>query len=82
MSEVAQVLGAVLILVPFAWSQLGSLRTDSGGYLLLNFVGSGVLAALALDNGQWGFLLLEGVWSLVAAWSLARLAVRAAANGA
>lgn len=71
MLDVLQVLGAVAIVVPFAWSQLGSLRTDSLAYLSLNLAGSSVLAGLALHDQQWGFLLLEGVWAAVAAWGVA-----------
>lgn len=70
MLDVLQVLGAVAIVVPFAWSQLGSLRTDSLLYLTLNLVGSSVLAGLALHEQQWGFLLLEAVWASVAAWGV------------
>jgi len=73
MSEIAQIVGAVLVLVPFAWSQLGRLPTASALYLGLNVLGSGLLAALALADTQWGFLLLEGIWAIVALWSLARL---------
>ncbi len=43
-------------------------------YLWLNLVGSLVLAALAWHDRQYGFLLLEGVWALVSAWSLLQLA--------
>jgi hypothetical protein len=46
---------------------------DSYAYLVLNLVGSAVLAYLAVIEEQWGFLLLEGVWALVSAWSLGRV---------
>jgi hypothetical protein len=72
MLQIAQVVGAILVLIPFAWSQLGRLGTASMLYLALNFLGSGVLAALALHERQWGFLLLEGIWAMVAAWGLGR----------
>jgi len=29
-----------------------------------------ILAALALDTENWGFLLLEGVWTIVSAYGL------------
>lgn len=70
MSEVLQILGAVLVLVPFAWSQFGSLPPASGAYLWLNLLGSSILALVALVHHQWGFLLLEGCWAVVAARGL------------
>ena len=46
---------------------------DSRTYLVLNLAGSLVLAYLAWDERQWGFLLLETVWAIVSAWSLIRV---------
>ena len=74
MDQVVQVAGALLILSAFAALQFGRMRADSRTYLLLNLVGSAVLAGLALHDEQWGFLLLEAVWALVSAWALWRLA--------
>lgn len=71
--DVLQVIGAVLILIPFAALQFGRMSSASAAYLWLNLVGSGLLAALALRDQQWGFLLLEGIWALVAAWGLVAL---------
>ena len=73
MLDVLQILGAAAILVPFVWSQRGSMGTDSFAYLTLNLVGSTVLAALAVHGHQWGFLLLEAVWAAVAARGLLEL---------
>ncbi len=70
MAQVIQVVGALIILGAFAASQLGEMSTDSRLYLLLNLVGSVVLAILAVIEGQIGFILLEGVWAAVSAWSL------------
>jgi hypothetical protein len=42
----------------------------SYGYLGLNFVGGAGLSAAAALSHQWGFVLLEGIWALVAAWGI------------
>jgi hypothetical protein len=73
MDQVIQVIGALLILAGFAAAQFGMLRVDSVLYLVLNLVGSLVLAYLAAIDDQWGFLLLESVWAIVSGWSLARV---------
>lgn len=73
MEQLIQVVGALLILVAFAAVQYERMRPDSRLYLTLNLVGSAILAVLALVESQWGFLLLEGVWAIVSAWSLARV---------
>jgi hypothetical protein len=70
MDQVIQVFGALCILAAFVLAQFGHLRTTSGWYLVLNFVGSAILAALAGIGVQWGFLLLEGVWAIVSLWGL------------
>jgi hypothetical protein len=70
MAQVIQIIGALIILGAFAANQLGEMPTDSRLYLLLNLVGSIVLAILAVVEGQIGFILLEGVWAAVSAWSL------------
>lgn len=72
MEQAVQVLGAVLILTAFAGLQLGYVGERARSYLLLNLIGSGVLAALALKEQQWGFVLLETVWAIVSAFSLLR----------
>ena len=41
------------------------LDPQSYPYLIVNAVGAGILAALAFEERQWGFLLLEGVWTIV-----------------
>jgi hypothetical protein len=72
MDQAIQIVGALLILAGFAAAQFGRLSVDSTAYLVLNLVGSAILAYLAWDQRQWGFLLLETVWALVSLWSLLR----------
>ena len=71
--QLIQICGSLLILAAFAASQAGRLPIDSQLYLVLNFVGSAILAVLAWIDQQWGFLLLEGVWAIVSLWSLVQL---------
>ena len=71
--QLVQIAGSLLILTAFAASQAGRLPIDSQLYLVLNFVGSAILAVLAWIDQQWGFLLLEGVWALVSLYSLVQL---------
>jgi hypothetical protein len=73
MDQVIQVLGALLILTAFAGAQLDMLPVHSRTYLVLNVVGSAVLAYLAAADSQWGFLLLETAWTLISLWSLSRV---------
>ena len=71
MRQIISLLGALLILVPFAASQVGRLRTMSLTYQVLNLIGGGTLATIAVLERQYGFILLEGVWavmSLVGLW--------------
>ncbi|WP_300682628.1 hypothetical protein [Nocardioides sp.] len=70
LGSVIQIGGSLLVLIPFILVQLGRMTPSSLLYIWLNLIGSGVLAADALHGHQWGFLLLEGTWALVSAYSL------------
>ncbi len=74
--------GAVCILAGFTFAQMGLLDQHSVLYLVLNLVGSFVLAVIALIDQRWGFLLLEGVWSIVSAVSLISVLRRGGQEGA
>lgn len=73
MDQIVQIVGALLILVAYAAAQLDVMDPHSRVYLVLNLVGSVVLAALAWHERLWGFLLLETVWAGVSLWGLVRV---------
>jgi hypothetical protein len=68
--QLVQVAGALLILVAFTAAQVGAMSPQNRVYLVLNLVGSVILAVLASVERQYGFILLEGVWAVVSAWGL------------
>jgi hypothetical protein len=73
MRQLISLLGACLILVPFAASQVGRLKTDSLAYQVMNLAGAAMLTAVATLERQYGFILLEGVWTLMSMVGLRRV---------
>lgn len=69
LGQLIQIIGSLLVLAGFALAQRGILDQKSYTYLILNLVGSTVLAVQAVLEQQWGFLLLEGCWAIVTAVS-------------
>lgn len=74
MDQLVQIVGALFILVAYAAAQFGAMSQHSRIYLVLNLIGSAVLAVLAFYEELWGFLLLETVWAGVSLWGLVQLA--------
>ena len=72
MIQVVALLGSLLILAAYTANQTGRWTADRLDYTLLNLFGAGILAIVAIHERQWGFLLLEGVWTLVSAYALIR----------
>lgn len=71
--QALQLAGALLVLAGFAGSQLGWFDVRTPRYLLLNAIGSGILAVIAIHQREWGFILLEGSWTLISAAGLLRI---------
>jgi hypothetical protein len=58
--------------------QRGWMGREDRAYNALNFVGAGLLTWVATLEWQWGFILVEGAWSLLSLWALLRLGRRGA----
>ena len=65
-------LGAVLVVGAYVAYQQNQLRLDSVQFLGMNTLGAAILSVVAALHGDYGFLLLEGVWTWVAARGLRR----------
>ena len=75
MRQIIGLAGAVLILAPFAASQVGRLRTTTITYQVLNVVGASILTAIAILESQYAFILVEGAWALMSLVGLRRVLV-------
>lgn len=73
MVQAISILGALAILAAYAANQLRLIGPSNLSYTLLNLLGALVLAVIAVIESQWGFLLLEGVWTLVSRVALVKL---------
>ncbi len=81
MEQVISLGGSVIILTAFIGNLFGKIPASGLPYVVLNVVGSAILSTIAILEEQWGFLLLEGVWTIVSLYGLVRL-LRRGENGA
>jgi hypothetical protein len=67
-----ELVGALLIVGAYLAYTQNQLRLDSVRFLTLNTLGAAVLTVVAAVDRQWGFLLLEAMWTWVASRGLRR----------
>lgn len=72
MNQLVQISGAILILAGYLLGTTGRLDINSRSYLLINLIGSALLAGVALLDRQWGFLILNSAWSIISVINLLR----------
>ncbi len=65
MLQAVSIVGALAVLGAFAADQFGWVDPGRLSYALANFAGAGILTAVAVVEGQVGFVLLQGAWSLI-----------------
>lgn len=68
--DIINTTGVSLILLAFLLLQLKRVSATNTAYLLMNAVGAGLAAYGSFLIKAWPFVVLEGVWALVAVISL------------
>ncbi|MGZ7031520.1 MAG: CBU_0592 family membrane protein [Thermoanaerobaculia bacterium] len=68
--QVLSIVGAVLILFAYLAHQLRKMSAETIKYQALNFVGGFFLTVTAYVDRQYGFILMEGAWTLISLWGL------------
>ena len=71
--QVVQMIGAVLVLAAFGAQQFQRLEAETKTYQMLNLFGGFCLATAAVAARQYGFILLEGSWTVMSAWGVWRV---------
>jgi hypothetical protein len=61
-----------MVLIGYATLQSGFLTREDRLFNWLNFVGSALLAWVAIVDRRWGFILLEVIWALLSIPPLVR----------
>jgi hypothetical protein len=76
--QLVSLVGAVLILAAYLALQRGWMPRESRLYNAMNFVGSGLLTYVAIEDRRMGFIILEAAWALL---SLPRMLKRTPQQG-
>jgi hypothetical protein len=72
--QAISICGAILILSAFGAQQMKRLHAETAIYQFLNLLGGACLTAVAVSTRQYGFILLEGSWTVMSAAGLWRVA--------
>ena len=72
--QAASFIGAILILIAYVGQQLNWMNPRRPLYNVLNAAGSAILAYIAFEPFQLGFVILEVTWAAVSIYALFRKA--------
>jgi len=70
--QIISLIGAAMILAAYGAQQFQKLSPNSLLYIVLNLLGSIILAVVAYRIWQTGLILVEGSWALISGFSLIR----------
>ncbi len=76
LNQLLSLAGAILILVAYAAHQAQRLETQTIAYQVMNLFGGLFLFIAALILQQYGFILVEGMWTLISVAGLWRVVTR------
>ena len=76
--QIISLIGAFLILAAFMANTFKWLKADAPAYQVLNLLGAGALTYTAVVGRQYGFILLEGIWTIVSLVALVRMGLKPA----
>ena len=69
-SDIIASIGVIILLIAFMLNLTKKMKADSKAYASLNFIGAGLCCYASWMVKFYPFILLEGVWALVALVSL------------
>jgi hypothetical protein len=69
-TQVMSSIGALLILIAYIGHQMKWMDSEKPLYNVLNTFGAAILAYVAFEPLQVGFVILEGTWTLVSVYAL------------
>jgi len=69
-SDIIASAGVIILLIAFLLNLYKKLPSESKTYSLMNFIGAAICAFASYMVKFYPFIMLEGVWSLVALMSL------------
>jgi formate hydrogenlyase subunit 3/multisubunit Na+/H+ antiporter MnhD subunit len=70
--QILSMLGSIIVLIPYALLGLRKMKPTSFVYSFMNFLGSVILMYVAIDIMQYGFIVLEVVWTAVSLYGMYR----------